>query len=75
MSEVERPAFVKEKHLVFLDRLRESGVTNMYGASPYVQAAFRMSREKATATLSYWMRTFSARHALRQTEDVVARKV
>ena len=33
---VERPAFVEDKHLTYLDKLRESGVTNMYGARPYL---------------------------------------
>lgn len=31
-----RPEIVTEEHLKFLDRLRESGATNMYGASPYL---------------------------------------
>lgn len=68
MSEIERPDFVKDKHLEYLDDLRDSGITNMYGAPPYVQRAFRMSREKAVATVSYWMKTFSTRHAKRTAE-------
>ncbi len=61
--ENERPKFVKAKHLEFLDELRESGVTNMYGATPYIQSEFpNLGREKATEVLSYWMRTFSERH-------------
>ena len=27
---MERPEFVTEEHLIFLDNLRESGVTNMW---------------------------------------------
>lgn len=65
-KDIERPSFVKDKHLTFLDNLRVSGVTNMYGASPYVQSAFRMSAERARATLVYWMQTFSQRHPERQ---------
>lgn len=61
-STVERPSFVKDKHLEYLDALRESGITNMYGAGPYVQKAFRMSRDHATSTVAYWMRTFANRH-------------
>jgi hypothetical protein len=61
-TEIERPSFVKEKHLLYLDTLRESGVTNMYGAASYVMQAFNMPREKAVSTLSYWMKTFASRH-------------
>ena len=60
---VERPAYVKDRHLEYLDALRESGITNMYGAAPYVKDAFkRLSAEQARGVLVYWMRTFAARH-------------
>jgi hypothetical protein len=66
MSDIEmeavRPKFIKDHHLTFLDDLRSSGATNMYGAAPYIQAAYRMPRDKAVATLMYWMQTFSQRH-------------
>ena len=32
----ERPKFITEEHLEYLDELRESGITNMYGARPYL---------------------------------------
>lgn len=43
----------------FLDDLRESGVTNMYGSSIYVEEAFGLNRSSANATVQAWMRTFS----------------
>jgi hypothetical protein len=44
---------------VFLDDLRLSGVTNMFGASPYLVRAFPdLSLADARAVLSEWMRTF-----------------
>ena len=46
----------------FLDALRDSGVTNMFGAVPYVQEAFDCTRAEASAFLSEWMRTFATRH-------------
>jgi len=59
----EKPAKLDEKHLTFLDNLRESGVTNMYGARPYLMKAFRkLSEKEAGAILSYWMQTFTERH-------------
>ena len=46
----------------YLDNLRESGVTNMYGAGPYVQEAFGLDRREAGKMVQEWMRTFSQRH-------------
>ena len=64
---MERPEFLTDEHLEYLDELRESGDTNMYGATPYLRAEFFMDREEANAVLAYcvvvyWMRTFSERH-------------
>lgn len=59
---IEMPSFCTEEHLEFLDQLREDGSTNMFGASPYLVAAFGVEKDEARAILSYWMRTFSQRH-------------
>jgi hypothetical protein len=53
-----RPEFVTDEHLEYLDHLRESGVTNMFGACPYVQRRFGMPDKEARKILSYWMDTF-----------------
>jgi len=42
----------------YLDTLRESGVTNMFGASPHLQQAFDLSRSEAKAILKLWMESF-----------------
>jgi hypothetical protein len=43
----------------YLDGLRESGVTNMFGARPYLEAAFpELDRKAAGSVLSLWMKTF-----------------
>ena len=55
---MERPAIVEQEHLEYLDELRESGVTNMYGAGAYVQSQFSMTKQDATEVLMYWMNTF-----------------
>jgi len=44
------------KEYLFLNRLRESGVTNMFGASPYLQSAFDLERREAIKVLGEWMR-------------------
>lgn len=62
MSTKEKPAIVTDEHLVYLDGLRESGVTNMFGAGPYLVRIFKVSRVESHEILGYWMDTFSERH-------------
>jgi hypothetical protein len=65
--EAEKPAHVTEEHLLYLDRLRESGVTNMFGAVPFILLEFPDLNEKqAKQVLLYWMKTFSNRHPRRE---------
>jgi len=46
----------------FLDILRSSGVTNMFGGAEYLRAEFpRMSRKISFEVLSHWMETFEDR--------------
>ena len=59
----ERPEFCTDEHLEFLDDLRGSGVTNMFGATPYLQDAFPLDRREAMRVLRYWMGSFAERHA------------
>ena len=55
----ERPEFVTNDMLEFLDELRESGDTNMFGARPYVLEEFpELTRQEASRVLTYWMETF-----------------
>jgi hypothetical protein len=60
--EMERPEIVQDQHLVFLDELRESGVTNMFGAGPYLVETFGVSHGESLVILAYWMKSFSERH-------------
>lgn len=49
------------KYFAYLERLRESGVTNMYGAVPYLQRAFpelTYDRGRAHEILTAWMRSY-----------------
>jgi len=52
----------QQMYLEYLDDLRESGVTNMYGAGTYLENAFSLSRRDARDILMDWMKTFSQRH-------------
>lgn len=53
-----RPEFVKQEHLEYLDELRESAVTNMFGAARYLVQRFGLSIGEARNILSYWMTSF-----------------
>jgi hypothetical protein len=44
----------------YLNVLRESGVTNMFGAAPYIVDEFEdLSRAEATRILKLWMGNFN----------------
>jgi hypothetical protein len=47
------------EHKRFLDALRKSGVTNMFGAAEYLVVEFGLDRDEATAILAEWMRTYT----------------
>lgn len=49
---------MNEEHKKYLDELRESGVTNMFGAAPYLEDEFDLDRVEARSILSDWMKTF-----------------
>jgi len=57
-EKLERPLYCTDEHLEYLDDLRESGETNMFGASPYLMHAFNLTHPVAKKILVYWMRTF-----------------
>lgn len=42
----------------YLDVLRDSGQTNMFGATPYLQMRFGMDQPEAKKVLVKWMETF-----------------
>lgn len=52
---------VPEEYLLFLDQLRESGKTNMFGAAPYLQSMFGVAPAEAKRILIFWMKTFEGR--------------
>lgn len=47
-----------EKYFSYLNVLRDSGVTNMFGASPYLQNEFGLNRNEAKKVLAAWMNSF-----------------
>jgi hypothetical protein len=61
-NKIDRPEGVDDEHLTYLDNLRESGVTNMYGAGIYLTNYFGFTRREASIILQYWMESFEERH-------------
>ena len=53
-----KQTLMTEEHRTFLNDLRESGATNMFGAAPYVQDEFGVSRNEARQIVSEWMSSF-----------------
>lgn len=47
------------KYWIFLEELRRSGATNMFGAAPYLMANFgELSRAEARKILADWMHNY-----------------
>ena len=54
----EKPEGYTKEHADYLRDLRESGVTNMWGAGDYLIERFNIDDALATKYLFYWMKTF-----------------
>ena len=46
---------IMRKEFIYLNRLRESGATNMFGAAPYLEMEFDLDRREAKQVLMAWM--------------------
>lgn len=42
----------------YLNMLRESGVTNMFGAGAYLESAFDLKKSESRKILQLWMTSF-----------------
>lgn len=58
VAKITRPDIVDNEYMLYLDTLRDSGVTNMFGAGEFLQQEFALSRVDARVVLKYWMDTF-----------------
>jgi hypothetical protein len=47
-----------QNYFSFLDDLRDSGVTNMFGAGLYLQREFGISKRESYEILEAWMKSF-----------------
>lgn len=48
----------KQDAFDYLLSLRDSGITNMYGAAPYLEGAFDIKKDEAGYWLQAWMKSF-----------------
>ncbi len=49
---------MNESHATYLEKLRRSGKTNMFGAAPYLAKEFGIPQNEAGEILGEWMRTY-----------------
>ncbi len=47
------------KYWIYLEWLRRTGITNMYGASPYLQNEFNLDAKEAKQILVSWMQNYN----------------
>ena len=57
-KETTRPASYNDSVENYLNFLRKSAVTNMFGASHHLMGIFDMTQDEAHACLAFWMLTF-----------------
>ena len=49
-----------KEYFDYLNELRESGETNMFGAGSYLQEEFGLSRKESREVLLAWMKSFNS---------------
>ena len=59
MKEDLKEYFVDKEYFAYLELLRDTGITNMFGAAPYLEDTFGLSKKEARTVLSKWMKSFS----------------
>jgi len=58
-----KPDGMKEKHLEYMDGVRDEGEINPLEAAPMLAYEFDIDRKDASRIVLYWMKTYSARHS------------
>ena len=49
---------ITKEHITYLEILRDSGVTNMFGAGVYLQKEFNLNKQQAHSILSQWIESY-----------------
>lgn len=56
----------KERMFDFLDKLRDSGICNMFGSGVYLEEMFDISKRESREVVLEWMITFGERKSNEQ---------
>tara|TARA_R100000935_G_scaffold23219_1_gene42519 strand:+ start:245 stop:418 length:174 start_codon:yes stop_codon:yes gene_type:complete len=51
----------QQDYFDYLVELRDSGVTNMWGAGPYLEDQFDLTKEEAKGVLLSWIKSFEVK--------------
>lgn len=57
---VDRCKIIANEYWVFLEKLRRSGKTNMFGAAPYLMVEFGLDQKEAKEILIDWMKNYNS---------------
>jgi len=60
---------LEKEAMGFLNVLRRSGVTNMFGAAPFVEDEFSIDKREARRILQLWMRNFNEEGKYEEVEE------
>lgn len=66
---IDKKAYVS--YFTYLDYLRETGVTNMFGARPYLEEEFDLSKKESSVILGQWMATYDENLSVEERIDNV----
>ena len=53
---------MKQVYWDYLESLRKSGVTNMFGAAQFLEDQFELSRQEAKKVLLDWMQSYQRKN-------------
>tara|TARA_R100000234_G_C4922866_1_gene144976 strand:- start:417 stop:632 length:216 start_codon:yes stop_codon:yes gene_type:complete len=59
LEDIEEENRIKNEVFLYLEELRESGETNMFGAAAYIQNEFNLDKKTSIKYLSHWMRSYN----------------
>jgi len=57
-GEYMKQSILTQEHHDYLLALRDSGVVNMWGATPYIEDRFGVTQQEAKAILIEWIQSF-----------------
>lgn len=55
---MEKPEENMKAYFEYLEALRTTGVTNMFGAAPYLMEMFDLSQKESKRVLMEWMKSY-----------------